>query len=129
VSSFDYRWVLLRELFMPRKRKKSLGAVPGKQGLRVLGCNKSLNLHFLHSHLYYFPDNLGAFSEEQGGRFHQDFKELGSRYQGHWDVHMMADCCWSIERKGTSKEHSWPATTRKFTGKRKHGCSAQHPNC
>ena len=32
--------------------------------LRVLGCNMSLKLYFLHSHLDYFPGNLGAFSEE-----------------------------------------------------------------
>jgi hypothetical protein len=32
--------------------------------LRVLGCNKSLKFHFLHSHLGYFTDNLGAFREE-----------------------------------------------------------------
>jgi len=44
--------------------------------LRVYGCNMSLKLHLLHSHLDYIPGNLGAFSEEQGERFHQDLKEL-----------------------------------------------------
>jgi hypothetical protein len=44
--------------------------------LRVLGCNMSLKLHFLHSCLDYFSDNLGVFSEEQGERFHQDLKEM-----------------------------------------------------
>jgi hypothetical protein len=38
--------------------------------LKVLGCNMSLKLHFLHSHLDYFPDNLEAFSEEEDERFH-----------------------------------------------------------
>ena len=33
-------------------------------------CNMSIKVHFLHSHLDYFPENLGAFSEEQGERFH-----------------------------------------------------------
>jgi len=44
--------------------------------LRVYGCNMSLKLHLLHSHLDYIPGNLGAFSEEQGEMFHQDLKEL-----------------------------------------------------
>ena len=30
-----------------------------------LGCNMSVKVHFLHSPLEYFPENLGALSEEQ----------------------------------------------------------------
>ncbi|KAI6651281.1 hypothetical protein LOD99_5429 [Oopsacas minuta] len=40
-------------------------------------------------------ENLGAVSEEQGERFHQDIKTMETRYQERWDVHMMADYCWS----------------------------------
>jgi hypothetical protein len=68
--------------------------------LRVLGCNMSLKLLFLHSHLDYFPHNLGAFCEEQGKRFHRDLKEMERQYQGHWDVNMMADYCWSLKQEG-----------------------------
>jgi len=42
----------------------------------------SLNVHFLHSHLDYFPKNLGDLSEEQEERSHQDMKEMEGRYQG-----------------------------------------------
>ncbi|GBO16541.1 hypothetical protein AVEN_150121-1 [Araneus ventricosus] len=59
----------------------------------LLGCNMSIKIHFLHSHLEYFPDNLGKMSDEQGERFHQDIKEMERRYQGRWDVNMMADYC------------------------------------
>jgi hypothetical protein len=52
----------------------------------------SLKLHFLASHLDHFPPNLGAVSEEQGERFHQDLKDVERRYQGRWDVNMMVDC-------------------------------------
>jgi len=31
----------------------------------------SLKLHFLYSHLDFFQENLGAFSEEHGEIFHQ----------------------------------------------------------
>jgi hypothetical protein len=39
----------------------------------------SLKVHFLDSHLDYFPANLGAISEELGERFHQDIKEMERR--------------------------------------------------
>jgi hypothetical protein len=96
--------------------------------LRVLGCNMSWKLLFLHSHLEYFPENLGTFSEEQGERFCQDLKEMERRYEGRWGVNMMADYCWSIRLEDTSQEHSRTASIRTFTGKRYHGCSALHPN-
>jgi hypothetical protein len=73
---------------------------------KLLGCNMSLKLHSLVSHLDYFPPNLGAVSEQQRKRFHQDLKDVERLYKGHWDVNMMVDCCWSIARDGPSREHS-----------------------
>ena len=64
---------------------------------RDLGCNMSIKLHFLNSHLDQFPDNLGAWSDEQGERFHQDLKIREQRYQRRWDKSMMADYYWSIK--------------------------------
>ncbi|GBM80171.1 hypothetical protein AVEN_164847-1 [Araneus ventricosus] len=46
------------------------------KNFKILGCSMSLKVHFLDSHLDYFPENLGAVSEEQGERFHQDIKEM-----------------------------------------------------
>ena len=37
-----------------------------------LGCRMSLKIHFLHSHLTFFPSNMGALSDEHGQRFHQE---------------------------------------------------------
>ncbi|GFY24534.1 uncharacterized protein TNCV_1015801 [Trichonephila clavipes] len=65
----------------------------------------SVKVHFLLSHLDYFPESLGAVSEEQGERFHQDIKEMERRYQGRWNVNMMADYCWMLKREN-SQEHS-----------------------
>lgn len=58
-----------------------------------LGCLINLKLHFLNSHLDYFPMNLGDYSEEQGERFHQDIKVMERRYQGKWSINIMADYC------------------------------------
>ena len=66
---------------------------------RVLGCHMSLKMHLLHSHLDFFPDNLGSVSDEQGERFHQDISGMEKRYQGRWDTSMMADYCWFLYRE------------------------------
>ena len=50
--------------------------------LQDLGCQMSIKVHYLHSHLSEFPANLGDVSEEQGERFHQDVKVMEERYQG-----------------------------------------------
>jgi len=42
----------------------------------------SLKIHFLESHLNFFPENLGEVSDEHGERFHQDILDLEKRYQG-----------------------------------------------
>ena len=59
----------------------------------------SLKVHFLKSHLDYFPENAGAYSEEIGERFHQDFHQKEQHYQGRWDENMMGDYCWSLKRE------------------------------
>lgn len=61
------------------------------KNLKDLGCNMSIKVHYLHSNLNRFPENLGDFSEEQGERFHQALKIMEDLYQGRWDTHMMAD--------------------------------------
>jgi seryl-tRNA(Sec) selenium transferase len=78
---------------------------------KILGCKMSLKLYFLASHLDYFPPNLGAVSEEQVERFHQDLKDVERRYQGRWDVNMMAYYCWSIARGDFPREHSTTSRT------------------
>ena len=39
---------------------------------KAMGCNTSLKIHFLESHLDIFPENLGEVSDEHSERFHQD---------------------------------------------------------
>ncbi|GBO44297.1 hypothetical protein AVEN_83804-1 [Araneus ventricosus] len=60
------------------------------------GCKMSLKVHFLLSHINCFLENLGDSSEEQGERFHQDVRDIERRYQGRWDVNMLADYCWML---------------------------------
>ncbi|KYN18238.1 hypothetical protein ALC57_09485 [Trachymyrmex cornetzi] len=84
-----------------------------------LKCNMNLKLHFLDSHLDTFPENLGDFSEEQGELFHQDIKVMETRYQGRWDVNMMADFCWTLKRESTeSWKRKRTSLHRSFENKR-----------
>ena len=81
---------------------------------RNLGCNMSIKMHYLFSHMDRFPENLGSMSDEQGERFHQDMKEMETRYQGRWDAVMMADYCWTLKRDIPAAKHSRGSNKRKF---------------
>ena len=65
---------------------------------KALGCNMSLKIHFLHSHLDFFPLSCGEVSDEHGERFHQDIAAMEKRYQGKWNPSMLADYCWILVR-------------------------------
>ena len=82
--------------------------------LQDLGCRMSIKVHYLHSHLSEFPENLGDVSEEQGERFHQNVKVMEEHYQGRWNCNMMADYCWSLMRDVPYAVHKRLATKRKF---------------
>ena len=74
------------------------------QNFQALDARMSIKLHYLFSHLDYFPKNLGDVSEKQGKRF----KTLG-RWQKDTKVvgtHMMADYCWTLIRDCTEQSHS-----------------------
>ena len=79
-----------------------------------LGCNMSVKMHYLFSHMDRFPENLGSMSDQQRERFHQDLKEMENRNQGRWDSVMMADYCWNLKRKLLAAEHSRSSKKRKF---------------
>lgn len=48
-------------------------------------CSMSVKIHFLHSHVDFFLENLGSVSEEQGERFHIYIKDIERKYQRKWD--------------------------------------------
>lgn len=65
----------------------------------AMGCNMSTKLHYLHSHLDFFPQNLGQFSDEHGERFHQEIAKIEQRYVGKSKIHMLSDYFWSLKRE------------------------------
>lgn len=65
----------------------------------AMGCRMSLKVHILDAHLDKFKENMGAYSEEQGERFHQDLQQFERRYQGLYNEHMMGDYIWTLIRE------------------------------
>jgi hypothetical protein len=63
-----------------------------------LGCNISLKIPFLHSHLDFFPKNCAAVSEEHGERFHQDIVAMEKKYARKWGPAVLADYYWTVTR-------------------------------
>ena len=59
----------------------------------------SLKIHFLYSHLDFFPPNKGEINDELGKSFHQEIKDLKNRYQGRKTKNMLADYCWFLQRE------------------------------
>ena len=81
---------------------------------RNLGCKMSVKMHYLFSHMDRFLGNLSSMSDEQGERFHQDLKEMDTRYQSRWDAVMIADYSWNLKRDLPAAEHSRSSKKRKF---------------
>jgi hypothetical protein len=65
----------------------------------TMGCRMSFKVHILDAHLDKFKENMGAYSEEQGERFHQDMLNFERRYQGQYNENMMGDYIWGLMRE------------------------------
>lgn len=62
-----------------------------------MGCNMSLKVHFLDSHLDFFSENLGGVSDKHGERFYRDISDMKQSYQCKWSPAMFIDSCWIRE--------------------------------
>ena len=63
---------------------------------QTMGCKMSLKMHLLHSHLDFFPPNLGKVTDEHGEGLHQDISTMEKRYAGKSSQNMLADYCWNL---------------------------------
>ena len=64
-----------------------------------MGWRMSLKVNILDSHLDKFKENMGAYSEDQGERFHKDILDFEHRYQGENNENMMRDYIWGLIRE------------------------------
>jgi hypothetical protein len=109
-----FRWLCENFLGKHKSPRFQEGVQNLLDAYRKLGCNMSLKVHFLHSHLDFFPENLGMVSDEQGERFHQDIMIMERRYQGFWNASMMADYCWMLNRDNPDRKYSRKSSAKHF---------------
>jgi hypothetical protein len=64
---------------------------------KAMGVNMSLKIHFLRSHLDFFPPDLGKVTDEHGERFHETISTIEKRFMRRADERMMGEFCWLIE--------------------------------
>jgi hypothetical protein len=104
-------WTSFKSLcdnFLGNKKVDNYGEIVKRllTTFQKLGARMSLKIHFLHSHLDFFPSNLGDVSDEMGERFHQDISQMEKNYQGKWNANMMGDFCWMLKKETPAGEHS-----------------------
>ena len=81
------------------------------QSYKATRCNMSVKVHFFDSHLDFFPENLGAMSDEHSGRFHQDISCMVKRYQGKGIPIMLADYCGTLRTDMPQAQYSRKSST------------------
>ena len=62
--------LVVKNLFGNNKARNYAELVNMLTAFRNLGCNMSVKMHYLFSHMDRFSENLGSMSDEQGKRFH-----------------------------------------------------------
>ena len=61
-----FKWLCVNFLGNAKSPSFQAGVDDFLEAYSKMGCRMSLKMHFLHSHLNFFPTNLGAVSDEQG---------------------------------------------------------------
>jgi hypothetical protein len=74
----------------------------------------SLKVHFIDSHLDFFPENLSTVSDEHRELLLQDISTIERRYQGKWSLSTLADYCCTIRRDVPQAKYSGNSSTVTF---------------
>ena len=82
--------------------------------LQQLGHPMSDKMHFLNSHLAYFAQIRGHYSDEHDERFHQDISSMETVHRGTWHGSVMAGCCWSLKRNAQHAQHNTKSKLSSF---------------
>ena len=77
-----FKWLCANFLGNNKAPEYEEGAYNLIESYKEMGCRMSLKMYFLHSHLDFVTENLGAVSDEQGEGLHKDIKNMETRYQG-----------------------------------------------
>ena len=109
-----FKWFCAKFLENERSPSFKMGVKNLLEAYKEMGCRMSLKIHFLHSHLDFFPANLGAINNEQGEIFLYDIQAMEARYQGFWNEGMLADFCWMLYRDVPTHSHKRKSYSKHF---------------
>lgn len=70
-----------------------------------LGCNITIKMHSLISHLDLFKESCGKFSDEQGERIHQTLKKIEQDYKGKNMANGLGLYCFGLIREKDPDNH------------------------
>ena len=109
-------FISLCKNFLGNKRRSNYVEVANEilEAHGEMGYNMSIKIHFLHSHLELFPENLSQLSDEQGERFHQKISTIERRFAGNIQVKMLANYCWSLKRETDDSSHKRKRSSKHF---------------
>ena len=109
-----FKWICSNFLGNVKSNLYHEGVAELLAAYKEMGCRMSLKMLFLHSHLDFFPENLGAVSDEQGERFHQDIQAMEERYKGVWNEGMMGNFCWMLYRDDVNHPYKRKSYVKHF---------------
>jgi hypothetical protein len=78
------------------------------QTFQNMKCDMSLKIHFFHSHLNFFPENLGDVSDKHGERFPHYGQ---ARYQGKWSPTVLT---YSSVRQASNTDYKRKSALKRF---------------
>ena len=81
---------------------------------KAMGCNTSLKVQLVDSHLFLFAEDLEAVSNEHGERLHLCISTMERRYKGMWSPSVLADYCWTLRRDVLQAKYSRKSSTVTF---------------
>lgn len=98
-----YAWNCIKEIIKnllgkSRAGNSSLIVERMMLAFQRLDVHMSLKIHYLHSHLDAFWDQMSTESDEHGERFHQTAAVMECRYKSKRLDSMMGDLCWWIDK-------------------------------
>jgi len=97
------------ENFLCNKKSENYKEIVAKmvENFRALGCNMNFKLHFLDSHINYFPMNLGTYSEEQGeipSKHQRDGKTIPREMECQYDGRLLLELEKRNGKKGVKRK-------------------------
>ena len=84
------------------------------QNFQEMKVNMTLEIHMMHSHLDFFPENMGAVSEEHGEKFYQDNVTIEKRFDVKWIENALAFYCWNLMTDEANAHHHLVCKRKSF---------------